>query len=93
MRDKSLPISAAKLYKSLPYYIQDYEGDDYKTFKVMLDEYLSTIPDEPSVPGLITGNLNTDSRPSNSIIGWSKNMRNSSWTPATLKSVPDSNIV
>ena len=93
MREKSLPISAAKLYNSLPYYIRDYEGDDYKTFKAMLDEFLSSIPDEPSVPGLSTSNQNTDSRPSNSIIDWSRNMRNSSWTPATLQSVPDSNIV
>ena len=39
--DKSLPICAAKLYNSLPYYIRNYDSEKYNKFKCILDEFLS----------------------------------------------------
>ena len=93
MRDKALPICAAKIYNSLPQFIRSHDSDDYKSFKALLDDYLSTIPDEPIVPGLVTSNLNNECRPSNSIIDWNRNMRNIAWTPAELQSAPYSSII
>ena len=92
MRDKSLPISAAKLYNSLPYHIRNLDSDSYDEFKKLLDEFLSSVPDQPNVPGLVTCNMNNEVRPSNSLIDWNCNLRNSSWTPSTLQSVPSNPV-
>ena len=74
MRDKSLPICAANIYNSIPNYIRNYEGDECKLFKSLLDEFLSSLPDQPLVTGLVTNNMDGNSKPSNSIPDWIRNL-------------------
>ena len=83
LRDKSLPISSAKLYNSLPKYLREFTGE-YNIFKNLLDQFLGSIPDQPCVPGLMTENKDGECKSSNSIIHWNKNISNMSWVPRSL---------
>ena len=50
-RESSLAIKGAKIFNLLPAYIRDIDGSDQTYFKSSLDVYLSSIPDQPTIPG------------------------------------------
>ena len=50
-REASLPIKGAKLFNLLPAEIRNIEGTTVDTFKANLDQFLTLIPDQPTVQG------------------------------------------
>ena len=50
-RDSSLQVKGAKLFNSIPRGIRDTFTGTPDNFKARLDDWLSTIPDQPTVPG------------------------------------------
>ena len=50
-RESSLQVKGAKLFNSIPRELRDTFTGTTDSFKARLDEWLSTIPDQPTVPG------------------------------------------
>ena len=50
-RESSLQVKGAKLFNSIPRGLRDISTGSPEMFKARLDEWLSTIPDQPTVPG------------------------------------------
>ena len=50
-RESSLQVKGAKLFNLLPRELRDTSTGTPESFKSKLDEWLSTIPDQPTVPG------------------------------------------
>ena len=50
-RESSLQVKGARLFNSIPRELRDTSTGTPDQFKVKLDDWLSTIPDEPTVPG------------------------------------------
>ena len=50
-RETSLKVRGAKLFNSIPRELRDTFTGTPDSFKARLDEWLSTIPDQPTVPG------------------------------------------
>ena len=72
LRDQSLTVHGGRLFNCLPYEIRGWTGSK-ETFKTMLDNFLSDIPDNPVSPGLIpTPVCRTNCRNSNSILAWAR---------------------
>ena len=69
MREGSFHIHGARLFNSLPKKIQNMTNISLDDFKMYLDKYLETIPDEPKIGGYIPSTCSqTNMAPSNSII-------------------------
>ena len=51
LTDASLPVHGQRLFNTLPPEIRNLTGCTTDSFKRRLDKYLSTIPDEPQIPG------------------------------------------
>ena len=54
-RDCSLAAKDAKIFNLLPYLIRNMDSDDVNLFKHILDFFLSSIPDKPTVRGSLRG--------------------------------------
>ena len=52
MRDSSLSVRGTKLFNKLPKEIRNITNCNTDKFKSVLDEFLKTVPDEPTIPGL-----------------------------------------
>ena len=50
-REASLGVKGCQLFNLLPGYIRNTRGGSIENFKSSLDIFLSTIPDQPTVPG------------------------------------------
>ena len=50
-RESSLQVRGARLFNIIPRELRDTFTGTTDQFKVRLDEWLSTIPDQPTVPG------------------------------------------
>ena len=50
-RESSLQVRGAKLFNCIPKEIRDTVTGTPEMFKSKLDEWLATIPDQPTVPG------------------------------------------
>ena len=50
-RESSLQVRGAKLFNSIPRELRDLFTGTTDMFKARLDEWLSTIPDQPTIPG------------------------------------------
>ena len=50
-RECSLQVRGAKLFNTIPRELRDLFTGTTETFKARLDEWLSTIPDQPTIPG------------------------------------------
>ena len=77
LRDQSLSIHGGKLFNLLPRELRDFNGTK-GGFKVLLDDFLKIIPDQPLCVGLYPLLIcPISNRNSNSIIDWIKylNMR------------------
>ena len=57
------------IFNSLPEEIIRHKGSP-ESFKKILDEYLTGLPDQPEVGGLIPGARTLSGIPSNSILDW-----------------------
>ena len=70
LRQNSFQSTGPTLFNSLPKRIRDLTGMGPAEFKKQLDEYLTSIPDEPKVSGLLPTCLTPDAIHSNSIVHW-----------------------
>ena len=70
-RDASLPIQGVKLFNVIPKELRNLSGCQTDAFKVALDKFLATIPDEPLIPGYTAGRRCS----TNSIIEWVRTLR------------------
>ena len=50
-RDACLSVRGAKLFNLIPAEIRSLEDATVTTFKSLLDEFVQTIPDQPTIPG------------------------------------------
>ena len=73
LREGSFQVHGAKLFNSLPKKIRDLTKVSIDEFKASLDQYLSSLPDEPKVAGYTPSACSqVDASPSNSIIDQTK---------------------
>ena len=73
LREQSFQVNGPKLFNCLPSSIRNLSGITVDEFKFKLDQFLSRIPDEPSVEGLTPSACDLYSAaPSNSIIDQSR---------------------
>ena len=49
-REHSLPVHGVRLFNLLPAYLRNEDSADFDLFKNHLDIFLSSIPDQPTVP-------------------------------------------
>ena len=75
MRDSTFQVSGPKLFNAMSKNIRDLTKCGIVDFKEKLDMFLTRIPDEPAVSGLIPGACKPDSKPSNSLIHQVSHMR------------------
>ena len=52
-RERSLSVHGAKLFNLLPQHLRDENSGSFELFKNHLDHFLSTVPDQPTVSGLV----------------------------------------
>ena len=50
-REASLQVKGARLFNLVPTEIRNLSGVSVETFKSGLDAWLTTIPDQPTIPG------------------------------------------
>ena len=67
-REQTFQVHGAQLFNCLPPFLRNMTKCSIDKFKEALDNYLKTIPDEPSVPGLTPTATTPDARPSNSLL-------------------------
>ena len=51
-RESSLGVKGCRLFNLIPAELRSMTGCSVNTFKKYLDEFLATVPDQPTVPGL-----------------------------------------
>ena len=51
LREASMPVRGQKLFNYLPKHLREMTGCSKDTFKAALDQYLTTLPDEPQIQG------------------------------------------
>ena len=52
-REKSIGVKGAMMFNLLPVHLRNSEHGDVEMFKNHLDIYLSNIPDQPTIGGLV----------------------------------------
>ena len=52
-RERSLGVHGARLFNILPAHLRNEDSGDFELFKNHLDIFLSTVPDQPTTPGLV----------------------------------------
>ena len=50
-RESSLKVKGARLFNAIPQDLRDMSVGTQDKFKARLDEWLATIPDQPTIPG------------------------------------------
>ena len=83
IRKKTINVAGARIFNSMPRIIREYKGD-FKGFKTMVDSFLVEVPDCPVIDGYTSHNLDENSKPSNSLIHWNRNLNSINWIPGTL---------
>jgi hypothetical protein len=72
MRENSFQVSGARLFNSIPKKIREIKQSQ-EDFKAALDQYLSGIPDQPRIAGLVpTAVDRVSGKQSNSLLAWTK---------------------
>ena len=72
LREQSFQINGARLFNSLPKKIRNISKDQ-EVFKASLDEFLSSVPDQPRMGSLIpAATEQMTGRQSNSILAWTR---------------------
>ena len=52
-RERSLGVHDARLFNILPVHLRNEDSGDFELFKNHLDIFLSMVPDQPTLPGLV----------------------------------------
>ena len=69
LRENTLQVNGAKIFNSLPKSLRNLSRIPLEDFKMQLDKFLETLPDEPILPGYTPATCNQiTAKPSNSII-------------------------
>ena len=74
-REASFQIAGPKLFNKMPRHIRELTKCSQEDFKKTLDTFLSKIPDNPKIQGLVPAALTPESKPSNSLlfqVDWSR---------------------
>ena len=80
LRSSSFQFTGPTLFNSLPKKLRDLKKICVEDFKIYLDKYLMTIPDQPKVPGMTPAAMTSDSVASNSLVHWIPKMtREAGW--------------
>ena len=85
MKEKSIYGHGPRLYNALPKCIREWDGS-FISFKFMLDNFLTLIPDRPCIQGYRNVNHDLYGDMTNSIVHWVRNLELSNWEH---KHVPD----
>ena len=80
LMERSLPIEGSKLFNAMPGCIRNHTGSK-ESFKIVLDKFLSQIPDKPGGPDLISNAVDDLCQPTNSIKHWVRTLGLSNWVP------------
>ena len=72
LREQSFQINGAQLFNCLPIYVRNMRNCSILDFKMKLDKYLETIPDEPQTNSMIPSACDNMARPSNSVLHQSR---------------------
>jgi hypothetical protein len=75
MREQTFQVNGPKLFNSLPVKIRNMSRCSIEDFKMALDKYLETVPDEPNMTGLTPGGCTAEARASNSLLEQAKRSR------------------
>ena len=74
LREQSFQINGARIFNSLPKNIRNIKKDQ-EQFKVSLDEFLSSVPDQPRIGSLVpTATDQLTGRQSNSLLAWTRDI-------------------
>ena len=76
--EKSIFHQGPILFNELPVVIREYSGE-FDGFKLLLDEFLTIIPDRPCLNGYYNDNLDIYGKETNCIIQWIRNMKLQDW--------------
>ena len=80
LRSSSFQFTGPTLFNSLPKKLRDLKGICVEDFKIYLDNYLMTVPDQPKLPGMTPAAMTSDSVASNSLVHWIPKMtREAGW--------------
>ena len=67
LRNASFQVTGPTLFNSLPIQIRNLKNCNKEFFKCVLDSYLTLIPDEPKMPGLIPAALTQSAMSTNTL--------------------------
>ena len=74
LREQTLTYHGGNLFNAMPHHIREWKGTK-EGFKVILDTFLSQIPDNPVIPGLVPAPIcRITCKNSNSIIAWIRHL-------------------
>ena len=68
LKEQTFQVNGPRLFNSLPTFLRNMTKCPLEEFKMKLDNYLSRIPDEPSVDGLTPAGCTSKAGPSNWIL-------------------------
>ena len=68
LRESSFQVSGPALFNKIPRKIRDMKRCSIEDFKEKLDQFLSTVPDEPRCPGLTPSAVTPGGAPTNSLL-------------------------
>jgi hypothetical protein len=87
LRNRSFQVTGPRVFNSLPASIRDLSGVSPDTFKLKLDQYLTNLPDQPSIGGMYPAPCNQlTGQPSNSIVDWARHLGLVNRRPTTTSS-------
>ena len=68
LREQTFQVHSPQLFNALPINVRNETKCSVDDFKMKLDKFLESIPDEPNVGGLIPGASTLEARASNSLV-------------------------
>ena len=68
LREQTFQVNGPQLFNSIPAYVRNMTKCSIDEFKMKLDKFLESIPDEPNMRGLTPGACNMEARASNSLV-------------------------
>ena len=88
MKERMIHIYGARLFNSMPRTIREYAGT-LEEFKIVLDSFLSLIPDCPILQGYISHNMDSKCNQSNCLMDWVRNLNLTNWNPESARMSED----
>ena len=78
VKDKSIFVQGPKIFNALPRCIREWEGS-FDTFKIIVDCFLTLLPDRPCLTGYTSQNKDLYRNQTNEIVHWIRNKNLSEW--------------